>query len=109
MNELQFILTSSFAKWVRKNRLEKSLEGLLGQLTLNPRAGVVIPGGNGLRKIRMAGGNRGKRGGFRVIYFIVVADERIALLEGYAKNETDDLSPAELAKLVALATELRGN
>jgi mRNA-degrading endonuclease RelE of RelBE toxin-antitoxin system len=33
-------------------------------------AGAVIPGSGGVRKLRWAAPGRGKRGGYRVIYFV---------------------------------------
>lgn len=40
-------------------------------LAFNPGAGVVIPGTGGVRKIRVAASGRGKRGGARVIYYVL--------------------------------------
>ena len=43
----------------------------------------MIPGGHGLRKIRMAVPGRGKSGGARVIY-VAVLDQRSIVLASYA-------------------------
>ena len=51
----------------------------------NPRAGSVIRGTGGIRKVRTSLAARGKRGGARVIYLIVYEDQ-IGLLFVYAKN-----------------------
>ena len=48
----------------------------------------------------MAG--RGKRGGARVIYYWLSDDDRIYLVHTYAKNETTDLTPAQIRQLAAL-------
>ena len=40
----------------------------------NPLSGDVIPGLQGIRKIRFAFGGRGKRGGGRAIYFLRVTE-----------------------------------
>jgi len=34
-----------------------------------PKAGSVIPGSGGVRKLRWRAAGRGKRGGYRVVYF----------------------------------------
>ena len=62
-----------------------------------PRAGVVIPGTGGLRKVRVraAEQNRGKRGGLRVIYLYLEERARIILFAAYAKNVADDLTPQQ--------------
>jgi hypothetical protein len=72
---------------------------LLEWLAVHPDAGKIIPGSGGLRKVRWAGKGRGKRGGARVIYFWWIADDRLLLLDIYAKNEQENLSAAQMAKL----------
>lgn len=67
VDELLFLETPLFQRWVRKNRLALAVEKLKREIITNPESGAVIPGGSGLRKVRMAGGGRGKRGGFRVV------------------------------------------
>lgn len=64
-----------------------------------PDAGKVIPGSGGLRKVRWAARGHGKRGGARVIYFWWTADDKILLLDIYAKGEQEDLTADEIAKL----------
>ncbi|URL02560.1 type II toxin-antitoxin system RelE/ParE family toxin [Avibacterium sp. 20-126] len=65
----------------------------------NPLAGDVIPNANGLRKIRWRILGRGKRGGLRVIYFNLLNDGIIVMLDMYAKNTKENVSQAELGKL----------
>jgi len=61
----------------------------------NPQIGDVIPGLGGIRKVRFGFGGRGKRGGGRAIYFLMLEDETAVMLFAYAKNEKEDLTPAE--------------
>ena len=61
----------------------------------DPQSGVVIPGGSGIRKVRVGLGGRGKRGGARVIYLFGGDDVPVFLLAAFAKNEKSDLTPAE--------------
>lgn len=92
----------------RRPRLPEPAEGLAGRRwTLcadgvagdAPAAGKVIPGAGGLRKLRWAAKGHGKRGGARVIYFWWITDERILLLDIYAKGRQEDLAAAEIEKL----------
>lgn len=62
-------------------------------LLKNPDIGDLIRGSGGLRKVRWTSGNKGKRGGVRIIYFWKTAEDQIYLLTIYAKNEITDLSP----------------
>lgn len=64
-----------------------------------PAAGDVIPGSGGCRKLRWAAKGHGKRGGARVIYYWFTTADRILLLDLYAKNESENLSAAQLKEL----------
>jgi hypothetical protein len=48
---------------------------------------------------------QGKSGGARLIYYFAVGEERILLLDIYAKNEKSDVSREELKKLDDTAAE----
>ena len=78
-----------------------SAEGLLGDdelravkddLLENPRAGDLIPGGGGVRKLRVAFAGRGKRGSGRAIYLYVAVKDRIYFLLPYPKSRLATLT-----------------
>jgi hypothetical protein len=71
-------------------------------LIVRPRAGQVIPGAGGLRKVRWSAPNAGKRGGVRVIYYVVDEAEQIRLLLIYKKGVKDDLTPTQKKLLRAI-------
>ena len=84
----------------RKGLLDdEDLFELLEWLAAHPEVGKVIPGSGGLRKVRWAAKGHGKRGGVRVIYFWWVADDRILLLDVYAKGDQGDLAAGEIEQL----------
>lgn len=68
-------------------------------LSSNPQAGDVIPNGGGLRKIRWTRKGIGKRGGVRVIYYNLLDNGLILVLDIYAKSEKENLSRNELSHL----------
>ena len=74
-------------------------------LIANPMAGVVIPGGNGLRKLRWGIPGCGKSGGLRIIYYCVMEAEKIYLILPYKKSEQDDLTKAQLKVLTDYVKE----
>ena len=78
---------------------DDELFGLFEWLAVHPEAGKLIPGSGGLRKVRWAAKGHGKRGGVRVIYFWWTTDEKIVLLDIYAKSEKEDLATAEIERL----------
>lgn len=68
-----------------------------------PDAGVVIPGSKGLRKMRIGLQGRGKRGGGRRVYWYHSPGYPAVPLWAFAKNEADDLTSAQLKRLVGEA------
>lgn len=72
----------------------------------DPQCGLVVPGGGGIRKVRVAFGGRGKRSGARVLYIFGGDDVPVFLLAAFAKNEKADLSPAERTKLAKAVTSM---
>jgi len=68
---------------------------LTGLLASDPMAGDLIPGTGGVRKLRFGAGGRGKRGGFRVIYYVLTDDLPIVAITLYGKNEQSDLTQEE--------------
>ncbi|HEX5503643.1 MAG TPA: type II toxin-antitoxin system RelE/ParE family toxin [Thermomicrobiales bacterium] len=77
------------------------------QLIVNPHAGSVIAGTGGARKLRVRLAGRGKRGGARMVYVYLTGRERIYFLATYAKNEQEDLSPADQRVIARLIERLR--
>ena len=65
MNVLRLAI---FSQRARKLLTDAEIEALAAYLSQSPEKGDVIPGTNGLRKLRWSVGNRGKRGGSRIIY-----------------------------------------
>ena len=69
--------------------------------------GLTRAKSGGLRKLRVAAKGHGKRGGARMIYYWVVARDRILMLDIYAKNEKEDLSAGELKQLRTLIEDYK--
>ena len=65
----------------------------------DPEAGAVVPGSGSVRKLRWAAPGRGKRGGYRVIYFVRRAHGVIWMLTMYPKNVADNI-PAHILKQI---------
>lgn len=69
----------------------------------------MIKGGRGLRKLRYGDKKRGKgtRGGFRIIYLHVPEVDWIFFLDGYSKDEQENLLPWQVEILGKLADSYR--
>jgi len=80
---------------------------LLEYLAANPRAGDLIRGTGGVRKLRWARGGRGKSAGVRAIYYFHSEAMPLYLLSVFGKNERADLTAAERNELAGLARTLK--
>lgn len=72
---------------------------LQAALLADPDAGDVIPASSGCRKLRWRAPGRGKRGGYRVVYFLRNAQGQIVLVLLYAKNVRENIEPELLRAL----------
>jgi hypothetical protein len=84
-------------------------DAIIDLVSTDPRCGVVIPGGESIRKVRVGFGGRGKRGGARVIYLFGGNDVPVFLLAAFAKNEKDDLTAAELSTMAKAMKTILAN
>ena len=100
-----FIETTIFTKAIIKQLTDDSYKLLQKSLIINPENGTLIPGSNGLRKLRWGLEDKGKSGGIRVIYFWDKENSRVYMLLSYSKNEMDNLSQKELVKISKLVRE----
>jgi hypothetical protein len=78
-------------------------QDLIDFLAAHPKAGDLIEGTGGVRKLRWRRGDHGKSGGVRIIYYYHDDLMPLYLLTLFAKGDKANLSKAErneLAKLV---------
>ena len=80
--------------------LQKELQQLGEQLSLNPKQGTFI--GKGCYKIRLsiASKGKGKSGGARVITYVAITDDTVFLLSIYDKSAKANISNADLSQLL---------
>jgi hypothetical protein len=104
---VEFIETPTFTRQIQAIATDDELKELQRTLIAQPDKGDLIQGTGGLRKIRMALGDQGKRGGARIIYFLATA-EIIYLILAYHKNVKDSLTSAQKATLKTLTHQLKG-
>lgn len=80
---------------------------LISALARNPQAGDLIPGLGGIRKMRFGVGDQGKRGGVRVIWFVVSDDLPVLALLIYAKNEQANPTPDQRKVMLAVVESIK--
>ncbi len=95
---MEFVETSILTQRIVKLLTDEAYRELQAVLAEHPKAGDVIPGAGGLRKLRWRVAGRGKRGGLRVIYY-AWSEHRLYMVFAYDKTEQGDLTPAQLKGL----------
>ena len=94
-----------------KEHADDVLRAIQGDLLANPARGTVVPGLAGIRKARAEnpGRGKGKRGGFRYMYYFLEYDDEVYLLSIFDKGQQEDLKEKQKAALRAVVAELKGN
>jgi len=102
---MEFIETSVFTRIIGELLDPDEYRALQDALVLRPEAGDVIPGAEGLRKIRWGAEGRAKRGGPRVIYYFKNDRGQTHLLYAYPKNKQENLTSEQKAILTKLVRD----
>lgn len=104
---MKIVRTTLFEKSIKKlGATGADLARLEAELAARPTMGDVIQGLGGARKARFSMVGRGKRGGGRAIYVLLVQADTAYLLLAYAKNDQADLSENQRRALAKIIKEL---
>jgi hypothetical protein len=98
--------TEPFQRKVSRLLTEDEREELITYVSAFPKAGVLVQGTGGIRKLRWARSGSGKSGGVRVIYYFHNSEMPLYLLTLFGKNEKTNLSKAERNILSKAVREL---
>lgn len=98
--------TREFINFAKQNLSEEERKLLIDFLAGNPKAGVLIQGTGGLRKLRWAKPNQGKSGSYRVIYYYHNDNIPLFLISAFAKNVMENISDAAKKEYAKLLKEL---
>lgn len=91
---MRIVRTIRYSRDLRKLKASAAdIERMERMIAARPDSGAVIQGLKGVRKARFRIGNRGKSGGGRAIYYVVMANAAIIMITAYAKAEKEELSP----------------
>jgi mRNA-degrading endonuclease RelE of RelBE toxin-antitoxin system len=104
----KIVLALSFKQSLKKlnkryRRVKDDTRTAIQVLLQTPKLGVVIPGGSGIRKLRVRNTDlpKGKSGGYRLLYYVVdEPNSTIYLLLLYAKSDRADVTRNELEALL---------
>ena len=85
---------------------EQARTDLVDYLAAHPKAGVIMRGTGGIRKLRWARAGMGKSGGVRAIYYYHDEQMPLYLLTIFGKGTKDNLTQAEQNALRRLVRTL---
>jgi hypothetical protein len=85
---------------------ETERQDIIRYLAEHPKAGDLMEGTGGVRKLRWGRGGQGKSGGVRVIYYFHDDAMPLYLLTLFAKGDRANLTKAERNELAVLVTLL---
>ena len=91
-----------FIRTADKLLSEIERQDVIRYLAEHPKAGDLMEGTGGVRKLRWRRGGQGKSGGVRVIYYFHDDVMPLYLLTLFAKGEQGNLSRAERSDLAGL-------
>jgi len=104
---MQIFRTKPFAKAVKKlGMTEEEVRAVEEEIAADHTAGDVIVGTSGARKIRFAMRGKGKRGGGRAIYVVVVKEDVTYMITAYSKATQDDLTNDDKKAIKAFVDSL---
>jgi hypothetical protein len=88
---------------------EKEREDIIEYLSENPKAGDLITGTGGIRKLRWGAKGKGKSGGARLVYFYYNKSIPLFMLTVFGKGEKANISKYERKDLSKLSLLLKNN
>ena len=106
MTSIKIVRTHRYVKDIKKLKASaEDVDAMERTIAANPAVGAVIQGLKGVRKARFRIGNRGKSGGGRAIYYLMMANA-ILMITAYAKAEKEDLMPDDRKAILRVLEEL---
>lgn len=96
----------TYAQLAQKLLSAEERQDLIGYLAEHPKAGCILEGTGGVRKLRWRRGGQGKSGGVRVIYYYHDELMPLYLLTLFAKGDKTNLAKAERNELTGLVDVL---
>jgi len=98
-----------YFKKAQKLLSKEQMRDVINILSSEPNIGEVMTGTGGVRKFRYAYcKGKGKSGGARVIYLVVIKKGVIHLLDIFGKNQKANLSNSEINEMAILVKLIKG-
>lgn len=106
MPYIRIVATRGYDRRARKLFTPEERAAAELEIALAPEAWPVIPGTGGCRKARAARGGRGKSGGARIVYYVMIGWGVLHLIDVYAKSGKENLTDVEKREIRRLIAAL---
>lgn len=83
----------------RAGMTDEERDAVVSFIAANPRAGDIMPGTGGCRKVRVAKEGKGKSGGYRVITYYATRNEPVYLVTVISKGKQANLTDKQMNEL----------
>jgi len=103
---LTVVETPSYVKEAKRLLSNEENSDIIAYLASNPKAGVLVRGTGGFRKLRWGRAGQGKSGGVRVVYYFHSEFMPLFLVTLFGKGEKTNLTKEESNELADLADTL---
>ncbi|HYN80443.1 MAG TPA: type II toxin-antitoxin system RelE/ParE family toxin [Gemmatimonadaceae bacterium] len=107
LTDVHFVRLKTFDRTVRGLLSDDDERDLEEDIAGNPKGAPVIAETGGVRKIRARIGQRGKRGGARVLYLYVEDIETVYLLWVFPKNVRENITKPEKKIIRGMVARLK--
>lgn len=104
---LEFVYLGLFERTRAGVLTDAELKVLEDELLATPRAGVVMPGTSGVRKVRAAQQGRGKSGSARVAYLYVPEQATVYFILAFPKNVQGDLTADQKKQVRSVVAQIK--
>lgn len=104
---LEFVYLAMFERTRAGVLTDAVVKALEDELLATPRAGVVMPGTGGVRKVRAAQQGRGKSGSTRVAYLYVPEQATVYFILAFPKNVQANLTPDQKKQVRSVVAQIK--
>jgi hypothetical protein len=98
--------TALYIKKAERLLSEVERDDVITFLSRSPKAGVLVRGTGGMRKLRWGKGSQGKSSGVRVIYYFHNEIMPMYLITLFGKNEKSNLTAEECNQLADIGNRI---
>ena len=105
---LEFVYLALFERTRKGVLTDAEVKAVEDELLANPRAGAVMVGTGGVRKVRAAQEQRSKSGSARVAYLYVEEQATVYFILAFPKNVQGNLTAEQKKQVRAVVAAIKG-